>query len=505
MCYNKGVNKNYILAIDQGTTSTRAILFDDLGKKVAVVQREFPQYFPQSGWVEHDANEIWQSVQAVLADIFIQSKVSPSEVAAIGITNQRETTVIWDKQTGFPIHKALVWQSRQSAEISEQLIKNGYEEFFHKKTGLVIDAYFSATKIRWILDQVVDAQERAEAGELLFGTIDTWLLWKLTGGENFATDVTNASRTMLYNITEECWDKEILHLLNIPEKMLPEVCENSQIFGYTKEFHFFGERVPIANLIGDQQAALVGHQCFDVGMVKNTYGTGSFIVMNTGVEPHFSEHRLLTTIAYKLNGKIIYALEGSVFIAGSLIQWLRDGLELILDSSETETMAQSATGDDIYFVPAFTGLGAPYWDSETRGAILGLTRATTKNDLAKAALQAIAYQSRDVLETMVNDTSIVIPALKVDGGATENNYLMQFQADLMQILIYRPQNVEITAWGTALLAGLAIGFWSSIEALPKETESATIFKPKRIKKEAELLYNGWKDAVAATRTFKIKK
>ena len=496
------MDKKYILAIDQGTTSSRAILFDKSGARVAVAQREFPQYFPQNGWVEHDANEIWQSVQSVLADLFIHSAAKPSEVAAIGITNQRETTVIWDKHTGLPIYHALVWQSRQSAEIAERLIANGYENFFHQKTGLVIDAYFSATKIRWILDQVEGAQARAEAGELLFGTIDTWLLWKLTAGETFATDVTNASRTMLYNITEGHWDQEILELLQIPGALLPEVRANSQTFGYTKEFHFFGESVPIANLIGDQQAALVGHQAFEEGMVKNTYGTGSFIVMNTGTRPHFSAHKLLTTIAYQLGDQLTYALEGSVFVAGSAIQWLRDGLGLIRDSAETEAMAaEAASTNEIYFVPAFTGLGAPYWDSEARGAIFGLTRGTTKKDLAKAALQAICYQSKDVLDTMSADTGIRIPALKVDGGATANNYLMQFQADMMQLPIYRPENAETTAWGTALLAGLAIGFWESAAEVAQALGKTTVFEAELSQAEVDKLYSGWQRAVAASRAF----
>ncbi|MFC4652845.1 glycerol kinase GlpK [Lactococcus nasutitermitis] len=497
--------KKYILAIDQGTTSSRAILFDKMGKKVEVAQKEFTQYFPENGWVEHDANEIWQSVQSVLADVFIQSDAKPAEVAAIGITNQRETTVIWDRKTGLPIYHALVWQSRQSAEICEKLISDGYEEFFHEKTGLVIDPYFSATKIRWILDCIEGAQERAEAGELCFGTIDTWLAWRLSAGEIFATDVTNASRTMLYNISEGSWDKEILELLNIPEIMLPEVKGNSEIYGYTKSFHFFGERVPVANLIGDQQAALVGHFAFDEGMVKNTYGTGSFLVMNTGEKPHFSEHKLLTTVAYQLSGKVTYALEGSIFIAGSVVQWLRDGLGIIRKSSETEQMAKLAQShEDIYFVPAFTGLGAPYWDSEVRGAIFGLTRGTSKNEIAKAALQAICYQVKDVLDTMVVDTQIDIPRLVVDGGATKNDYLMQFQADILQTSIIRPFDAEATAWGTAMLAGLAVGFWEDWSVLRElHQKEMIVFEPKMEAGEQEQRYQNWQKAVEASRIFKV--
>lgn len=497
--------KKYILAIDQGTTSSRAILFNQAGEKVATAQKEFPQYFPENGWVEHDANEIWQSVQSVLAEVFIHSNAQPNEVAAIGITNQRETTVIWDKRTGLPIYHALVWQSRQSAEICEQLIAAGHEKSIHEKTGLVIDPYFSATKVRWILDHVKGAQERAEAGELCFGTIDTWLAWRLSAGEIFATDVTNASRTMLYNITEKKWDKEILELLRIPEILLPEVKPNSIVYGHTKAFHFFGEEVAIANLIGDQQAALVGHLAFEKGMVKNTYGTGSFIVMNTGKEPQFSNHKLLTTIAYQLGEEMNYALEGSIFIAGSVIQWLRDGLEIIHESSETQKMAVASLDENrVYFVPAFTGLGAPYWDSEARGAIFGLTRGTTKNDLAKAALQSIAYQVKDVLDTMITDTKIEIPQLVVDGGATQNDYLMQFQSDILQVALVRPHNAEATAFGTAMLAGLAVGFWKNIDILKKlHQKEVTLFEPEMGLTQQRKLYQNWCKAVAASRMFKI--
>ncbi|HEY0221997.1 MAG TPA: glycerol kinase GlpK [Lactovum miscens] len=494
------MEKKYILAIDQGTTSSRAVLFDKKGNKIAIAQKEFPQYFPKSGWVEHDANEIWQSVQSVLADLFIHSGTQPSEIAAIGITNQRETTVVWNKNTGLPISHALVWQSRQSADICDHLIVDGYENFFHEKTGLVIDAYFSATKIRWILDNVPTAQEMAEAGDLLFGTIDTWLLWKLTNGESFATDVTNASRTMLYNIVEEKWDEEILHLLNIPASMLPEVRKNSEIYGYTKDFHFFGESVPIANLMGDQQAALVGQQCFEEGMIKNTYGTGAFIIMNTGESPHFSENKLLTTIAYKLDDKVTYALEGSIFIAGSVVQWLRDGVKILTHADQSEEMAyKSDTDDDIYLVPAFTGLGAPYWNQNARGAIFGLTRATNDNDLVKAALQAICYQTKDILDTMTNDTGISIPSLRVDGGATANSYLMQFQADVLNVPIRRPENAETTAFGTALLAGLAIGFWKNKTEV--ERMDGKLYQPNMDKERREKLYQGWVKAVTATQTF----
>ena len=392
--------KNYIMAIDQGTTSSRAIIFDRNGQNVGSSQKEFPQYFPKSGWVEHNANEIWNSVQSVIAGAFIESGIRPEAIAGIGITNQRETTVVWDKNTGQPIANAIVWQSRQSSPIADQLKADGHTDMIYEKTGLVIDAYFSATKIRWLLDNVEGAQEKAENGDLLFGTIDSWLVWKLTDGQVHVTDYSNASRTMLYNIHRLEWDQEILDLLNIPASMLPEVKSNSEVYGHTRSYHFYGSEVPIAGMAGDQQAALFGQMAFEKGMIKNTYGTGAFIVMNTGEEPQLSDNDLLTTIGYGINGKVYYALEGSIFVAGSAIQWLRDGLRMIETSPQSEELAAKATGDnEVYVVPAFTGLGAPYWDSDARGAVFGLTRGTTKEDFVRATLQAVAYQSTRIRQT----------------------------------------------------------------------------------------------------------
>lgn len=498
--------KKYIMAIDQGTTSSRAILFNKEGKNIGSSQKEFTQHFPNSGWVEHNANEIWNSVQSVIAGAFIESGIHPDEVAGIGITNQRETTVVWEKETGRPIHNAIVWQSRQSSGIADQLVTDGYKEMIHSKTGLIVDAYFSATKIRWILDHVEGAQERAEKGELLFGTIDSWLVWKLTDGEAHVTDYSNASRTMLYNIHDLTWDEEILELLNIPQAMLPEVKSNSEIYGYTKGYHFYGSEVPISGMAGDQQAALFGQMAFEPGMVKNTYGTGSFIVMNTGEEPQLSANNLLTTIGYGINGKVYYALEGSIFVAGSAIQWLRDGLRMIETSPESEEVAAKATGgNDVYVVPAFTGLGAPYWDSDVRGAVFGLTRGTTKEDFVRATLQAVAYQSRDVLETMRKDSGIDIPLLKVDGGAAKNNLLMQFQADILNTQVQRAANLETTALGAAYLAGLAVGFWKDLDELKEMQKEGEIFTPQMADDEREELYENWQAAVAATQTFKPRK
>ena len=452
--------EKYIMAIDQGTTSSRAIIFDKAGNHIGTSQKEFTQYFPEAGWVEHDAHEIWNSVQSVIAGAFIESGVKPDQIAGIGITNQRETTVVWDKETGLPIYHAIVSQSRQSAQIADELKEHGYADIFHEKTGLIIDSYFSATKIRWILDHVPGAQERAEKGELLFGTIDSWLVYKLTDGKVHVTDYSNASRTMLFNINTLEWDQEILDILNIPREMLPKVVSNSEIYGLTKTYHFFGSKVPIAGMAGDQQAALFGQMAFEPGMVKNTYGTGSFIVMNTGNKPQLSKNNLLTTIGYGINGEINYALEGSVFVAGSSIQWLRDGLKLIDKASQSETAAlASKNEDEVYVVPAFVGLGAPYWDQDARGAVFGLTRGTTEKDFIKATLQGIAYQVRDILGAMQEDTGIDIPVLKVDGGATNNDYLMQFQADILNTPVQRAGDLETTALGAAFLAGLAVGYW----------------------------------------------
>ncbi|MBO0476498.1 glycerol kinase GlpK [Vagococcus sp. DIV0080] len=495
--------QEYIMAIDQGTTSSRAIIFDKAGNNVGSSQKEFTQIFPESGWVEHNANEIWNSVQSVIAGALIESGVRPTNIKGIGITNQRETTVIWDRKTGKPIYNAIVWQSRQSAPIADQLKEDGHADMIHKKTGLVVDAYFSATKVRWILDNVEGAQERAERGELAFGTIDTWLLWKLTDGNVHVTDYSNAARTMMYNIMDLKWDDEILELLNIPKSLLPEVKSNSEVYGHTQSFHFYGSEVPISGMAGDQQAALFGQLAFEPGMIKNTYGTGAFIVMNTGEKPQISKNNLLTTIGYGINGKVYYALEGSVFVAGSAIQWLRDGLRMIDTAPESEEIAKASTGDNsVYVVPAFTGLGAPYWDSDARGAIFGLTRATTKEDFVKATLQSLAYQSKDVIDAMKEDAGIDIPLLKVDGGAAKNDTLMQFQADILDIDVTRAPNLETTALGAAYLAGLAVGFWKDLDELKEFQGEGGTFTPDMAAEERDDLYAGWKEAVAATQTFK---
>ncbi|HGI3921631.1 TPA: glycerol kinase GlpK [Streptococcus agalactiae] len=494
--------EKYIMAIDQGTTSSRAIIFNKKGEKIASSQKEFPQIFPQAGWVEHNANQIWNSVQSVIAGAFIESSIKPGQIEAIGITNQRETTVVWDKKTGLPIYNAIVWQSRQTAPIADQLKQEGHTNMIHEKTGLVIDAYFSATKVRWILDHVPGAQERAEKGELLFGTIDTWLVWKLTDGLIHVTDYSNAARTMLYNIKELKWDDEILELLNIPKAMLPEVKSNSEVYGKTTPFHFYGGELPISGMAGDQQAALFGQLAFEPGMVKNTYGTGSFIIMNTGEEMQLSQNNLLTTIGYGINGKVHYALEGSIFIAGSAIQWLRDGLRMIETSSESEGLAQSSTSDDeVYVVPAFTGLGAPYWDSNARGSVFGLTRGTSKEDFVKATLQSIAYQVRDVIDTMQVDSGIDIQQLRVDGGAAMNNLLMQFQADILGIDIARAKNLETTALGAAFLAGLSVGYWESMDELKELNATGQLFQATMNESRKEKLYKGWRKAVKATQVF----
>ena len=494
--------KKYIMAIDQGTTSSRAIIFNKKAEIIASSQKEFPQIFPKSGWVEHDANAIWNSIQSVIAEVFIESGIKPNQIASIGITNQRETTVIWDKNTGLPIYNAIVWQSRQSADIANKLVSDGYKNMIHKKTGLVVDAYFSATKVRWILDNVPGAQERAEKGELLFGTIDTWLVWKLTGGKVHVTDYTNAARTMLFNIKDLVWDKEILDILNIPEAILPEVKSNSEIYGKTIDYHFYGGEVTISGLAGDQQAALFGQLAFDKGMIKNTYGTGSFIIMNTGENMELSKNNLLTTIGYGINGKVYYALEGSIFIAGSAIQWLRDGLRLIKESSETEQLAfDSKNNNEVYLVPAFTGLGAPYWNPNARGTIFGLTRGTTKEDLVKATLQSIAYQVRDIIDTMKIDANTEIPLLKVDGGAANNDYLLDFQANILGVKIARAENLETTALGAAFLAGLSVGYWKNLDEVKNLNSAGKLFIPTMTKEEREKLYKGWKRAVRATEFF----
>lgn len=497
------MEKKYVLAIDQGTTSTRAILFNKKGEIVHTSQREFTQYFPEPGWVEHDANEIWVTTLAVIAGVLIESDTKPTEIHSIGITNQRETTVVWDKNTGLPVYHALVWQSRQTSDIANQIIADGYEELVKSKTGLRVDAYFSGTKVRWILDNVEGARARAEKGDLLFGTIDTWLIWKLTGNKVHVTDYTNASRTMMFNIHELKWDDELLEILTIPKKMLPEVRSSSEVYGETVEYHMFGQRVPIAGVAGDQQAALFGQNCFEEGMIKNTYGTGCFILMNTGEKAVNSENGLITTIAYGLDGKVNYALEGSVFVAGSAVQWLRDGLKMFTDAGETEEYAlRAGSSDGVYMVPAFVGLGAPHWDTDARGAIFGLTRGTSKDVFIRATLESIAYQSKDVMETMIQDSGIPITEMRVDGGAAKNNFLMQFQSDILNIEIKRPKVSETTALGAAYLAGLATGFWESIEDIKANWLLDKSYEPKMEDAERDALYHGWEKAVTATRSFK---
>lgn len=495
--------KKYIMAIDQGTTSTRAIIFDKSGEVIKIAQKEFTQYFPNPGWVEHDANEIWITTLAVISEVLLSSQIPPQEVASIGITNQRETTVVWDKNTGNPIYNALVWQSRQTSEICDELNNKGYGEKFRNKTGLPIDAYFSATKVRWLLDNVEGAQEKAETGDLLFGTMDTWLLWKLTGEEVHVTDYSNASRTMMYNIFDLSWDDEILDILNIPKTMLPKVCNSSEVYGHTVEYHFFGHKVPIAGIAGDQQSALFGQACYKPGMVKNTYGTGCFMLMNTGNKPILSEHGLLTTIAWGVDGKVTYALEGSVFVAGSAVQWLRDSLELIETAKDTEKLATSIQDSQgVYVVPAFVGLGTPYWDQDVRGAIFGLTRGSGKKELTRATLESICYQTRDVLDIMIQESKFKIPVLKVDGGAVANKFLMQFQSDIMNVQIQKPKTTETTALGAAYLAGLAVGFFDNIEEIEKIWVQDKMYDPNMKEEKRKNLYAGWNRAVKAAISFK---
>lgn len=493
----------YILAIDQGTTSTRAILFNRTGDIVETAQREFTQHFPHPGWVEHDAEEIWVSVLGVIAAVLTKAGAEASDVAAIGITNQRETTVVWDKHTGRPVYPAIVWQSRQTADICEALKRDGYEDTFRARTGLLIDPYFSGTKVKWILDHVEGARERAERGDLLFGTIDTWLIWKLTGGAAHVTDYSNASRTLMFNIHDLCWDETLLSLLDVPASMLPEVRSSSEIYGYTVEHHFFGHRVPIAGAAGDQQAALFGQACFEQGMVKNTYGTGCFMLMNTGEKAVPSKHGLLTTIAWGLDGKVEYALEGSVFVAGSAVQWLRDGLRMLKSSAESETYASKVESTDgVYVVPAFVGLGTPYWDSDVRGAVFGLTRGTTKEHFIRATLESLAYQSKDVLVAMEEDSGIHLKKLRVDGGAVSNQLLMQFQSDLLGADVERSVVNETTALGAAYLAGLAVGYWQSKEEIAENWKLGVRYQPSRPAEEMDKLYEGWKKAVRAAIAFK---
>jgi len=495
--------EKFILAIDQGTTSTRAILFNKTGQIVHVAQQEFTQIFPQPGWVEHNANEIWGSVLAVMATVLAEVNVKPEQIAGIGITNQRETAVVWDKETGNPIYNAIVWQSRQTAQICEELKEQGYEPLFKEKTGLLIDAYFSGTKVKWILDHVEGAREKAEQGMLLFGTIDTWLIWKLSGGKAHVTDYTNASRTLMYNIYELKWDDELLDILGVPKSMLPEVRPSSEIYANTIDYHFFGHQVPIAGVAGDQQAALFGQACYQEGMAKNTYGTGCFMLMNTGEKAVKSENGLLTTIAWGLDGKVEYALEGSIFVAGSAIQWLRDGLRMFKEAKESEVYAaRVSSAEGVYMVPAFVGLGTPYWDSDVRGAVFGLTRGTSKEHFIRATLESLAYQTKDVLSAMEQDSGIALKTLRVDGGAVQNNFLMQFQSDILNVPVERPIISETTALGAAYLAGLAVGYWESQEEIAKQWAIDNKFEPGMSDSEREKLYEGWKKAVHAAMAFK---
>ncbi len=491
------------MAIDQGTTSTRTIIFDHEGNIVSQAQREIKQYYPQPGWVEHDPNEIWLSVLSTMARALELKNIKPESIHAIGITNQRETTVVWDKNSGQPIHPAIVWQSRQSSDICENLKKDGYEPLFRKKTGLMIDAYFSGTKIKWILDNVEGARKKAENKCLMFGTIDSWLVYKLTGGDH-VTDHTNASRTLLFNIHTRAWDDELCAILGVDPSMLPKVNASSEIHGYTVPYHFFGFQVPISGIAGDQQAALFGQACFEKGSVKNTYGTGCFMLMNTGSEPIASEHGLLTTLACSVGDEINYALEGSIFVGGSSVQWLRDGLNIIETAAETEPLAQSLSSNEgVYIVPAFVGLGTPYWDSDARGAIFGITRGTTKEHFARAVLEAICYQSMDVLRAMEEDTKLPIRSFKVDGGATTNQFLMQFQSDILNLEVERPSILETTALGAAYLAGLSTGFWHSKDEIRESWKLQKRFVPSLKDSTRKRYIEGWKKAVSTTRNFKL--
>ncbi|MFZ1455664.1 MAG: glycerol kinase GlpK [Saprospiraceae bacterium] len=491
---------SYILSLDQGTTSSRAILFDHAGNIKGVAQKEFTQIFPQAGWVEHDPNEIWSTQIGVAAEVITKAGISVDQIAGIGITNQRETTVVWDRDTGEPIYNAIVWQDRRTAAYCDQLKAEGKAALIQQKTGLVIDAYFSATKIKWILDNVQDAREKAKQGKLCFGTIDTWLLWKLTHGKIHATDVSNASRTMLCNIHTLHWDGELQDIFDIPGNMLPQIRSSSEIYGFTDQI-FTSARIPIAGIAGDQQAALFGQMCIEPGMVKNTYGTGCFMLLNTGEKAVISNNKLLTTVAWKIGDTVHYALEGSVFIAGAVVQWLRDGLKIIRSSDEIEALATSVeSSDGVYIVPAFTGLGAPYWNQHARGTISGVTRGTTAAHIARASIESIAYQTLDVLQAMESDAGIQIRELRVDGGATVNDFLMQFQSDMLQCKVIRPAVTETTALGAAYLAGLATGFWKNIEEIKQQWQADTTFVPTIDEAKRGSLVEGWKKAVRTAQT-----
>ena len=500
-------SKKYIIALDQGTTSSRAVIFNKNTDIISSAQREYTQIYPQPGWVEHNPMEIWATQRSVLTEVIAASGISLKDVAAIGITNQRETTIVWDKNTGEPVYNAIVWQCRRTADICEKLKEKGLEEYVKENTGLIIDAYFSGTKLKWILDNVEGAREKAEKGELLFGTVDTWLVWKLTAGKVHVTDYTNASRTMLFNIKELKWDKKILKKLNIPESMLPEVKNSSEIYGYTKMGLTMGEEsgtnIPIAGIAGDQQAALFGQTCFNKGDIKNTYGTGCFMLMNTGKNCIKSNNGLLTTIAVGINGKVEYALEGSVFIAGAVIQWLRDEMKFFSDAADTEYFATKIEDNGgVYLVPAFVGLGSPYWDMYARGTIVGLTRGSNRNHIIRAALESIAYQSKDLIDAMKEDSGLDLTSLKVDGGAVANNFLMQFQSDILNIEVLRPEIIETTALGAAYLAGLATGFWKDKEEIIKKQKLNRKFLPNLSEELRSKYFKGWKKAVKKLKTGK---
>lgn len=491
------MEKKYIIALDQGTTSSRAIVFDRDQHMIKVAQKEFTQFYPKAGWVEHDPMEIYSSQYGVLMEALAQSDISPREIAAIGITNQRETTIVWDKQTGRPIYNAIVWQCRRTADICKQLEKDGWGPYIRENTGLLIDAYFSGTKIKWILDNVPGARQKAERGELLFGTVDSWLIWKLTGGKIHVTDYTNASRTMLFNIRTLQWDDKLLEVLDIPRSLLPKVCSSSEIYGYT---NIAGVEVPIAGIAGDQQAALFGQACFSQGEAKNTYGTGCFLLMNIGEKPVLSRNGLVTTIGIGLKDKVQYALEGSIFVGGAVIQWLRDEMRFITESADSEYFAQKVEDNGgVYLVPAFTGLGAPHWDMYARGSLFGLTRGTSRNHIIRAALEAIAYQTNDVLTAMVSDTGVPVRELKVDGGASANNFLMQFQADILNCRLCRPKIRETTALGAAYLAGLAVGIWNSTQEIRRQWTLEKEYLPAMASEERSRLLKGWNKAVARSK------
>ncbi|ACX83810.1 glycerol kinase [Blattabacterium sp. (Periplaneta americana) str. BPLAN] len=495
--------KKYVLSLDQGTTSSRAIVFDRVGNIISVAQREFTQIYPYPGWVEHNAEEIWSTQASVALEAILKANLEGSNIVSIGITNQRETTVVWDRKTGEPISNAIVWQDRRTSSYCDQMKCEGLTEMIRKKTGLIIDPYFSATKIKWILENVPGARKKANSGKLAFGTIDSWLIWNLTGKEIHVTDVTNASRTMLFNIHTLSWDQDLIKLFDIPKTMLPEVKSSSEIFGYTTG-HILSHQIPISGIAGDQQAALFGQMCTKIGMVKNTYGTGCFMLMNVGENPVFSRNNLITTIAWKIKDKVQYALEGSVFIAGAVVQWLRDGLGLLLSSSEAEKLASSVDNTEgMYMVPAFSGLGAPYWDQKARGTIVGITRGTSSAHFVRAALESIAFQNMDVLKAMEADSGISIKELRVDGGATVNKLLMQFQSDILNVKVVKSKISELTAAGAAYLAGLAVNYWTSLEDIQDKWQLEQVFEPKGMSSRWERI-QGWKKAIKTTRSWSSK-